>query len=197
MSKPGTKEWWDERYAASRDYLFSKEPSPFLARWSKILPEKSKVIELACGEGRNAVALASIGHEVIASDFSEAALEKARHLARESSVEVNFKKQDLDFFMPDLMSYDAIVAIDFKPPQTVLKNMIRGLRQGGFVMIESFLVAACKERKDLEVFETFKPGELLREMGGGMNYQVRYYSEYGPEFENNKVYLIVQKTEML
>lgn len=195
--KEGSKDWWDAKYKATSSYLYSKEPSSFLMKHSELLPSKAQVVDLACGEGRNAVALAAKGHQVLGIDFSEVALERAQGLASSSNVEVKWKKQDLDFFIPDLMAYDLIFCSYFVPPATIFKNLFRGLKKGGLIIFENYLIQACKEKKDLEVFETFKPGQLLKEMGSGMNFQVRFYSEYGNEFENDRVYYIAQKTEMM
>lgn len=195
--KEGSKDWWDAKYRASDSYLYSKEPSSFLMKYAGLLPSGSKVVDLACGEGRNAVALAAKGHDVLGIDFSEVALERAQSLASSSGVEVKWKKQDLDFFIPDLMAYDLIFCSYFVPPATIFKNLFRGIKKDGFIIFENFLIGACREKKDLEVFETFKPGQILKELGGGMNYQVRFYSEYGNEFENDRVYYIAQKTEMM
>jgi len=197
LSQEGTKEWWNERYRQADGFYYSKEPSSFLMKWAEIFPKNAQIMDVACGEGRNAVALAKQGFRVTASDFSDVALERAQELGKQSGAELTWKKQDLDFFMPDLMAYDVMLCVDFRPPPTLLKNFFRGLKKEGFVVIESFLTSACQEKKDLEVFETFRSGELLREMGGGTNYQVRYYSEYGPQFEQQKLYYIAQKTEML
>jgi SAM-dependent methyltransferase len=78
-------EAWDERYAAS-DLVWSVGPNQFVEDECGELPP-GRALDLAAGEGRNAIWLARRGWEVTAVDFSRVALEKGRKLAREIDVE--------------------------------------------------------------------------------------------------------------
>jgi tellurite methyltransferase len=194
--KDNSKEWWEAKYQASSNFVYSKEPSAFLISHLDLLPTKAKVLELASGEGRNAIGLARKGFQVTAIDFSETAMKRAEELAKASDASVVWKKSDLDFFLPELMSFDAIVSIDYRPAPTLLKNLVRGLKKDGFLLMESFLTPVCLERKDIEVFETFRPGELLRLVqDSSPSVRCVYYSELGPE--RLKANLIARKVEML
>ncbi len=90
---------WEERYAET-EYFFGKEPS-MLARmaarcWNTCRGEFSgKVLDLGCGEGRDAVYFASLGFQVTAVDLAPSGLEKARRLA-----------EDLGAPVPDLRCQD-------------------------------------------------------------------------------------------
>jgi len=191
--KENSRDWWEARYRDSEAFLYSKEPSEFLMEFSAHFPKGAKVLDLGCGEGRNAVALAKAGCVVDAYDFSEEALNRAQKLAESSQVSINFKKMDLDFFLPELLTYDALVAVDFRPPQTLLKNTLRGLKKDGFLFIEAYLTPACLEMSGLEVFECYKPGELLPLMGFAPNQRVIFYSE----LSGKKLQFVLKKTEML
>lgn len=70
---------WDERYAG-RDLVWSVGPNEVVARECADL-RPGRAVDVACGEGRNALWLASLGWEVRALDFSAVALEKGRALA--------------------------------------------------------------------------------------------------------------------
>ncbi len=70
---------WDERYAGG-DLVWSVGPNEAVARECSDLPP-GRAVDLACGEGRNALWLASRGWQVSAVDFSAVALEKGRTLA--------------------------------------------------------------------------------------------------------------------
>ncbi|MEO5851967.1 MAG: class I SAM-dependent methyltransferase [Nocardioides sp.] len=70
---------WDARYAAS-EMVWSVEPNQFVARECADLAP-GRAVDLAAGEGRNAIWLARQGWEVTAVDFSEVALDKGRQLA--------------------------------------------------------------------------------------------------------------------
>ena len=75
---------WDERYAAS-ELVWSREPNQFVAReCADLLP--GRAVDLAAGEGRNAIWLASQGWEVTAVDFSQVAIDKGRRLDTDGRV---------------------------------------------------------------------------------------------------------------
>ena len=76
---------WDERYAAT-ELVWSVEPNQFVAAECAGL-EVGRAVDLAAGEGRNAIWLARLGWEVTAVDFSAVALEKGRRLAGEVPID--------------------------------------------------------------------------------------------------------------
>jgi len=76
---------WDDRYAAT-DLVWSAEPNQFVARECGDLPP-GRAVDLACGEGRNAIWLARQGWQVTAVDFSAVAVEKGRRLAGDTEVD--------------------------------------------------------------------------------------------------------------
>lgn len=75
---------WDERYAAT-EMMWSQSPNQFVAAECADLPP-GRAVDLAAGEGRNAIWLASLGWQVTAVDFSEVALSKGRKMAPDAAV---------------------------------------------------------------------------------------------------------------
>ena len=75
---------WDARYAAS-DLVWSAEPNRFVEAELADLPP-GRALDLAAGEGRNAIWLARRGWTVTAVDFSQVGLDKGRTLARDTPV---------------------------------------------------------------------------------------------------------------
>ena len=67
---------WDERFGR-KEFALRKEPNPFLKKHIHLLP-KGKALDLATGEGRNAVFLGENGFEVDAVDISERGLKKVK-----------------------------------------------------------------------------------------------------------------------
>ena len=88
------RERWDRKFAGS-DFIYGTEPSPFLADNAELLPAQGKALDVAAGEGRNAVFLARQGLEVDAVDISEVGLDKARRFAVEAGVTINTIVADL------------------------------------------------------------------------------------------------------
>lgn len=76
---------WDIRYGTS-ELVWSKGPNLFLPPLVEHLPS-GRALDLACGEGRNAIWLAQNGWEVTAVDFSPVGIEKARRVAGDTPVE--------------------------------------------------------------------------------------------------------------
>jgi len=70
---------WDQRYADT-ELVWSVTPNQFVAAELADLPP-GRAVDLAAGEGRNAIWLASRGWDVTAVDFSQVALDKGRRLA--------------------------------------------------------------------------------------------------------------------
>lgn len=88
-------EAWDERYRAA-DRLWSATPNMFVAeRLTDVAPGVG--LDLASGEGRNAIWLAERGWEMVAVDFSSVALERGRSL----SDQVDFIEADVFSWEPD------------------------------------------------------------------------------------------------
>ena len=75
---------WDERYAAT-EQVWSRGPNQFVKAELAELPTGT-ALDLACGEGRNALWLASRGWDVTAVDFASVAVERGRRLARDLPV---------------------------------------------------------------------------------------------------------------
>lgn len=73
-------EEWDERYAAS-ELVWSATPNQWVVEIARELTP-GRALDLAAGEGRNAIWLVEQGWEVTAVDFSAVAADRARALAQ-------------------------------------------------------------------------------------------------------------------
>lgn len=72
---------WDDRYSAT-DLVWSGEPNMWVVDAVASSPP-GRALDVAAGEGRNALWLAAQGWEVMATDFSPVAVDRARRLAGE------------------------------------------------------------------------------------------------------------------
>ena len=75
---------WDDRYRRP-GYWAGREPAEFLREVLPLLP-RGTTLDLASGEGRNAVFLARQGYQVFALERARAGLEKTESLAKECGV---------------------------------------------------------------------------------------------------------------
>jgi SAM-dependent methyltransferase len=98
---------WDQRYAV-REFVWDTGPNRFVAEeLSGLAP--GLALDLAAGEGRNAVWLAGRGWQVTAVDFSGVALAKARRLAGDRGVTVDWVQADLHDYRPAPGAYQLVV----------------------------------------------------------------------------------------
>ncbi|NUU20862.1 MAG: class I SAM-dependent methyltransferase [Streptomycetaceae bacterium] len=128
---------WDERYAGT-ELVWSAEPNRFVAEQTADLPP-GRALDLAAGEGRNAIWLAKRGWQVTAVDFSAAALAKAKLLADAQSVAVDWVTADLLTWKPPTDHYDLVlIAYLHLPPAeitTVLANAAAAVAPGGTFLL--------------------------------------------------------------
>ena len=125
---------WDERYAAT-DVVWSIEPNRFVAQEVADLPP-GRAVDLAAGEGRNAIWLASRGWEVTAVDFSGVGIDKGRELA--GDVEVDWVVADVLEWEPDA-PYDLALLIYLQVPAPQRREAVRrahaALAPGGTLLV--------------------------------------------------------------
>ena len=125
---------WDERYAAS-ELVWSREPNQFVAAELADLPAGTAV-DLAAGEGRNALWLASRGWSATAVDFSQVALDKGARLA--GDLDVTWVCADATTWQPP-EPVDLVVIAYFQVPADDRRRAVRGaarmLRPGGTFLL--------------------------------------------------------------
>jgi 2-polyprenyl-3-methyl-5-hydroxy-6-metoxy-1,4-benzoquinol methylase len=134
---------WEERYSASDDYLFGREPAQFLRENPGWLKPGLRALSVADGEGRNSVFMAGRGLEMTAFDLSSTAVERARRLADDNRVVVNFNLSDWAGWSWSGAQYDLVAAIfvqfmgpDARPGQfSDLKNAVK---PGGVLMLHGY-----------------------------------------------------------
>jgi SAM-dependent methyltransferase len=130
---------WNNRFAKEA-YVFGTEPNEWLQRHAPVWKAGSRILCVADGEGRNSVWLAMQGHSVDAFDLSEVGVAKAKRLAQECQVSVNFTVAGCDDFAWPQDYYDGVAAIfvQFADPalRTRLFNkMVRSLKPGGSLIL--------------------------------------------------------------
>lgn len=164
---------WNDRFGRE-EFAFGKEPNLFLKKHVRLLP-KGKALDIASGEGRNAVFLAQHGFEVDAVDISEKGLKKARKLAREKRVRINTFLIDLDQYQIEKEQYDLIANFYFLRHR-LIPRIKKGLKKGGRVIFETYLLEhrtlGTGGPKQAKYF--LKPNELL---GLFKDFRILFYRE--------------------
>ena len=153
---------WDERYKAE-EYAYGTTPNEFLQENFDNIP-KGKVHSLAEGEGRNAVFLAQQGYSVTAVDSSSVGLNKARKLAAEKNVTVEFVHADLANFDLGENQWDGIVSIFCPLPSTLRKQLYEKLK-------------VALKPQGVFLLEAYTPAQLQHGTGGGSSADVMQTKE--------------------
>lgn len=148
---------WNERFA-SDDYLFGREPNEYLRSHAGLIAPGGRVLCVADGEGRNSVWLARQGLQVEAFDIAENGVAKARKLAAEAGVVVDYRVADCDQWPWGHETHDAAVAVFIQfadPPMRarLFAHMVRALKPGGLLILQGYTP------RQLE-FKTGGPGVL-------------------------------------
>jgi SAM-dependent methyltransferase len=127
------REDWDARYAAVEN-LWAAKPNRFLVAEVAKLPP-GRALDLACGEGQNAIWLATLGWEVIGVDYSEVAIGKARARAERQGVAVDFVCADLVSYEPQSRAFDLVAILYLHIPAHeragVLERAAEAVAPGG------------------------------------------------------------------
>jgi tellurite methyltransferase len=110
---------YDTRYAGA-DYYWGLEPSSLCRRLLGLGPaaDGARLLEIGCGEGRDAVAFARAGYAVSAFDRSAQGVAKAQRRAREADVAAELFTADLLVWRPEV-SYDVVFSsgvLHYLPP---------------------------------------------------------------------------------
>jgi SAM-dependent methyltransferase len=124
---------WDERYAAS-ELVWSGTPNQFVAEeLSGLAP--GRALDLAAGEGRNALWLAERGWRVTAVDFSNVGLDKGRRLAERHGLDISWVCADVLTFAPVPAAFDlvllAYLQLSADERRVAVRSAFGSLRAGG------------------------------------------------------------------
>ena len=129
---------WDARYADTPDLVWGVEPNRFVVEAVEGLTPGS-ALDLAAGEGRNAVWLAEHDWRVTAVDFSPVAVARGHELAAHRGVPVEWRIADVTAYRPVPGSYDLVLISYLHLPAEELAGVLdsarRALRPGGTLVV--------------------------------------------------------------
>jgi SAM-dependent methyltransferase len=132
---------WDERYR-SAELVWGTEPNRFVRQMCERLPIGT-AIDLACGEGRNAIWLARLGWRVLGVDFSSAAIDRARELSQQldedERVRVSWRVEDVTATPPRAASFElaviSYVHLTAAQNRALISDGARALKPGGHLVV--------------------------------------------------------------
>ena len=167
IATPKDQSRWDKYYDIE-EFLFGTGPIRFLKENIHLFP-KGKALDLAMGEGRNGVYLATQGFDVLGLDISPLGLKKAHKLAEHHNVRIKTQVVDLEEYQLEKNAYDVIICTYYMQ-RDLFEQIKESIRPGGMVLIETYNVDylryASFSKKYLlehnELLEIFKDFKTIR-----------------------------------
>lgn len=138
---------WERKHSAGEHEGLRHSPSPLAKLAAPKLPQHSKILELGCGVGRDAIFFAKGGHSVIATDSSPTVIRQDRH--HFSDLGIEFTVLDMQAPLPyPAESFDVIYAnlslhyYSHQKTREIIEEIADKLKSNGV------LVFACKSVDD-------------------------------------------------
>lgn len=142
--RDGAVRYWDERsrgYSLATRMSLNNREDDVRRIIRECIPDnrRLRVLDVGTGAGYAAIIMAQMGHDVVAVDYSEEMLEKARSNARQFRVDIMFIEADVENLDLDPFSFDVIVAKDvvwsLVNPVAAYSDWIHLLRPGGYLLV--------------------------------------------------------------
>ncbi|RDY28211.1 methyltransferase domain-containing protein [Romboutsia weinsteinii] len=137
MNFIGDRDYWNNKYENRDDTLFAPEIS--LVENIQYL-KKGSVLDIACGDGRNALYLIGKGFDVTGIDFSEEALARLYKFADKNNCLINLKQVDLNNTnaLKDIGIFDNIIINHYKMNKEGLVDLKNHISKNGILFICGF-----------------------------------------------------------
>lgn len=135
-------------------------PSAWITRFAPLIPAGGTVLDLACGAGRHARLLASLGYRVEAVDRDAEALASLSDIAGVDTRCADLEAGQWSYFG---RGFDGIVVCRYLH-RPLLPNLMGLLDEGGILIYETFMVGQELLGRPSNPAHLLRPGELLNLM---------------------------------
>ncbi|MGI9096929.1 MAG: class I SAM-dependent methyltransferase [Solirubrobacteraceae bacterium] len=172
--RTSARERWNERRSADGFEPFPDAPAEWLVEHRSLLSGGGRALDVACGDGRNALHLARLGFEVDAVDVSDLAIDALCTAAPDRAPAVHPRVVDLELEPLPQDEYDVVVNFNYLQ-RDLFEALERALRPGGWLLFETFGRAHLDELgKRIDPAYVLADNELLHAFPG---LRVRHYRE--------------------
>jgi len=96
----------------------------------EFFPSTSRILDVSCGIGTQALGLSEIGYQIVASDISPASCERARREADSRGLSIDIRVGDMRSISSDHKDIDLIIACDNALPHLLDRSEILNTFQG-------------------------------------------------------------------
>lgn len=134
----------------------TEAPSPWVQRWTQLIPASGSVLDVACGHGRHMRWLAAAGFKVTGVDRSSEAIASVEALGR--AVQADIENGPWPF---DGEQFDAVVVTNYlwRP---LMSTLLDSVAPGGVLIYETFAAGNESVGKPSRPDFLLQPGELLQ-----------------------------------
>ena len=131
------------------------EPSPWVVRWSHLVPAGGRLLDVACGGGRHTRWFHARQHPITAVDVAPAAIDALAHLGE--TVCADLENAPWPFTG---RQFDAVVVTNYlwRP---LLPTLVSSLAPGGVLIYETFAAGNETVGRPSRPDFLLQPGELL------------------------------------
>jgi tellurite methyltransferase len=129
---------WNKIY---QQKLMSSEPTEVLMLHQHLLPKQGRALDLACGQGANAIALAQKGLSVEAWDISDVVIRQLSSRVEALALNCQAQVRNVITNPPDPVSFDVIV-VSYFLQRELSDSLISALKPGGLLFYQTY----CKEK---------------------------------------------------
>lgn len=133
----------------------SEAPSPWVRRWSHLLPEGSAVLDVACGRGRHLRWFCERGHPVTGVDRDPEAIAAVQGLG--TAVLADIENGPWPF---EGQRFAGVVVTNYLW-RALLPTIVASVAPGGVLIYETFALGQASVGKPSRPDFLLRPGELL------------------------------------
>ena len=142
----------------------SLSPSAWVVRFSALVADGSRVLDVACGQGRHSRWFAARGCRVVAVDRDTAALEALASVAGVTAVSADLEAQPWPF---EGEKFDAIIVTHYLH-RALFPSLLRALADDGVLLYETFARGNEAYGKPSNPDFLLSEGELLAVVRGSL-----------------------------
>jgi tellurite methyltransferase len=162
---------FNDVYRMKKSY-YGEQASPSLIRYLQMynVANQGTSLDLGCGQGRNALYLASQGFSVIGVDSSDEAIKSLTESAKAKELNIIGEVSNMTDFDIAPNFYNLIVAntsldhLSVEDGNRVAQDMIRGLALGGYIFVSVFMTSDPGKSETAEhVKHYYHTGELRKQ----------------------------------
>ncbi|MGI8573824.1 MAG: methyltransferase domain-containing protein [Egibacteraceae bacterium] len=128
---------WDRRYAQQTQRWSGQPNATLIAEVERLDP--GSALDVCCGEGADAIWLALQGWDITGADISQIALDRARRVAADTGVDIDWVQADIAVEPPERKRYDLVSvsypALPHTPGDDAIHALIDAVAPGGTLLV--------------------------------------------------------------